>query len=222
MANNGIGSLNDLRKKITLTHESISTSYHEAGHVIYGLIKGWKIEAVTIFELKKTKRINGFTHYSDPPNLPKSRDSEIFEHFIVSEIGLKYAGLVAEKCHFKKMSGSDKFPLFLRDGSSDDTLSAAALIKTYNLAPPGRKRYSYKKKLIRETQVLIEENWDAVTAVAHHLFKKKRLTFEDLRKILTKSGINKKYWKTQFANITYIYENSGGLDEKELKIILLP
>lgn len=222
MANHGVGSLSDLRKKITQTHEYISTSYHEAGHVIYGLVKGWKIESVYVFELKKTKRINGFTHYSDPPTLPKSQDSEIFDHFIVSEIGLKYAGLVAEKCHFKKMSGSDKFPLFLRDGSSDDTLSAAALIKTHNLATPGRKRYAYKKKLIRETQLVIEDNWDAVTAVAHALFKKKRLSFDDLRKILTKNTKNKKYWKTQFANITYIYENSGGLDENNLKYILLP
>lgn len=222
MANHGVGSLSDLRKKITQNHESIFTSYHEAGHVIYGLVKGFKIESVSIFELKKNKRINGFTHYSEPPNLTNAKDSEAFQYFLVSDICLKYAGLVAEKCHFKKMSGSDKFPLFLRDGSSDDTLSAAALIKSYNLAPPGRKRYSYKKKLIRETQEVIENNWDAINIVAHALFKKKSLSFQDLRKVLIKNAQDKKYWKKQFANISYIYENSEGLDENKLKSILLP
>lgn len=220
MANHGVGSLSDLRKKITQTHEFISTSYHEAGHTIYGLVKGFKIESVCIFENKKSKRIEGFTHYIGPNIVPNDEDLQFY--ILNTEICLRYAGLVAEKCHFKKISGSDKFPLFLRDGSSDDTLTAAAQINSYNLAPSGRKRYAYKKKLIKETQESIENHWDSVTDVAHALFKKKTLTYEDLRKILMRNPKTKKYWKEQFKNISYIYENESALDENNLKYILLP
>lgn len=63
MANNGVGSLKDIRKKFHFTHELISTAYHESGHTIYGLVKLLKIESVCVFENKKSKRIEGFTHY---------------------------------------------------------------------------------------------------------------------------------------------------------------
>jgi hypothetical protein len=221
MANHGVETLSGLRKKITQTHELISTSYHESGHTIYGLVKGFKIDSVSVFENKKSQRIDGFTHYNGP-GLSSLEDKELFSYVLNTEICLRYAGLVAEKCHFKKMSGSDKFPLFLRDGSSDDTLTAAAQINDYNLAPPGRKRYAFKQKLIKETQLVVNENWDSVTDVAHALFKKRRLTYEDLRKVLTKNAKNKKYWKSQFNNISYIYENAASLDENDLKTILLP
>lgn len=220
MANRGVASISDLRKKITQIHEFISTSYHEAGHTIYGLIKGLKIESVAIFKNNKSKRVDGITHYIDPNNV--ITDKELKNYILNAEICLKYAGLVAEKCHFQKISGSDKFHIFLRDGSSDDTLTAAAQIKLHNLAPPGRKRYSFKKKLIKETQETIEKHWDSVIDVAHALFKKKRLTYEDLKKILLKNPKTKKYWKEQFKKISLIYQNEGVVDENNIKYILLP
>ncbi len=208
MANNGVGSIGDFRKKVTKTYEFISTSYHEAGHTIYGLLHLMKIESVMVFEDKKHRRINGFTHYHSP-HLDKIEDGKVLNDRISAEIGLSYAGLVAEKHQFALASGSDKFPLFLKDGSSDDTMGASAIIRKYNVAPPGRKRYEYKKKTIIKVRYELQEHWNAVTVIAHALFRRKQLTFSDLKDLLTKKTKNKKFWKEQFKTIASIYMDDG-------------
>ena len=215
----GTGTIGEIRKKVTKTHELISTAYHEAGHTVYALLHHMFVQSVYIFEHKKWKRIHGFTHYNSP-SVSSIKDSDLQQSLLINEIKLSYAGLTAEKYHFKCISGSDKFPMFLKDGSSDDTLSAAALMKKYNLAPPGKKRYNYKQKLIRETLHELQLHWDAVTVIAHALFKHKKLSFEDLRLLLTKKTRNKKFWTEQFKEISFIYENAATLDEKQLKYIL--
>ena len=74
MTNNGVGTIANVRKKFHSTHELITTSYHEAGHAVYGLLKCMKIEEVSVFENKKTKRIEGFTYYKSPtPEARKTR-----------------------------------------------------------------------------------------------------------------------------------------------------
>jgi len=60
------GSIGEIRKKVTKTHELISTSYHEAGHVIYALLHFMLVDSVQIYEDKKLKRINGVTYYDFP------------------------------------------------------------------------------------------------------------------------------------------------------------
>jgi hypothetical protein len=219
MAIKSAGSINKIRKQVHFTHELISTSYHEAGHAIYGLLHFMIVEAVCVYENSKNKRFEGFTQY-DAPDISTISDPELFQALLKSEISIKYAGLAAEKYHFKNISGSDKFPMFLRDGSSDDTLTAAELIRKYNVAPPGRKRYTYKKKLINETLHELQEHWDAVTVVAHALFKKRKLDFNDLKLLLTKKTKNKIFWKNKFKNIQYIFDNASTLDEETFKIIL--
>lgn len=219
MVNNGVGSIDDIRKKITKIHELISTSYHEAGHTVFGLLHGMKIESVCVFQNKRNKRVEGFTHYNSP-DMEEIEDADLFNYLLNSEICIKYAGLAAEKYHFKTISGSDKFPIFLRDGSSDDTLTAAALIRQYNVAQPGKKRYAYKKKVIRETLHILQDNWEAVTLVAHALFQKNHLSYNELKDLLIKKSSNKQFWKEQFKAINYICENHETLDEKSLKSIL--
>lgn len=219
MANNGVGSIKDIRKKAYQVHELISTSYHEAGHTIYGLLHCMKIESVYVFEAPKSKRIEGFTHYNSP-TLDSIQDSTLLMDRIHAEIGLSYAGLAAEKRYFKISSGSDKFPLFLRDGSSHDTHSASQIIKKYNLAPAGKKRYDFKKKIIKEVNQELQENWDAVTLVAHALFQKKKLYFSELKTLLTKKGPNKEFWKQHFKAICYQYDNAHILGEKDFKYML--
>jgi hypothetical protein len=196
--------LNDLdliREKITNTHDFISTSYHEAGHTIYALLHFIKVDSVRVFVDKKTERVGGLTWYRLPPRIDHNTDL----NFAKSEICLKYAGLVAEKHHFKQISGSDKFPLFLKDGSSEDTITAAKLIKRHNLAPPGKPRYNYKKKLIGKTLKELQKHWEAVTVVAHRLFNKKRISFDELRKMLTTQIADKEFWKTQFNLIDQVF-----------------
>lgn len=220
MANNGVGSLDQVRKKLTYTTDLISTSYHEAGHTIYGLLHFMKVSSVWVFENKKYKRVEGFTHYELPVELSEMKDSALCAEIVKAEIRLKYAGLAAEKYHFKSISGSDKYPLFLRDGSSDDNLEAVTLIKEYNLALPGKKRYNFKKKLIKETLEDLQDNWDAVTIIAHALFKKKRLSYVSLKKLLTKHTNDPEFWKQNFSILDSIFNKQNPLDEKEIKYIL--
>lgn len=219
MANNGVGTIDKVRKKVTYTHELISTSYHEAGHTVYALLHHMKVPLVYVYENRKYKRIDGFCHYEMFRDLSNITDEFLFSQRVHAEICIKYAGLTAEKYHFKNISGSDKFPMVLRDGSSEDTLSAAALIKQYNLAEPGRKRYAYKKLLIKETLSELRQHWDAVTLVSHALFNKKKLTYEDIKILLSRKTKDKEFWKNQFKLIDYIFDNIEALDEKELKSI---
>lgn len=199
MPNYTIDSIKDIRKKVTHIHESISTAFHEAGHAIYGLLHFVKIETVYIFQDKKTKRICGVTNFYNPfYNIDNYHMLQKSAKIVAC---LNYAGLVAEKYHFKNISGSDKFPLFWKNGSSNDTLAAITLIKRYNLAPPGRKRYLFKKKLIKETYNELREHWNSVTLIAHELFKRKKLYYSDLERLLIKESDNKKFWKKQFKNI---------------------
>jgi hypothetical protein len=220
MAKNGKGSISNIRKKITYLHEIISTSYHEAGHAIYSLICGMRVPYACIFKNKKNKRVQGFCHY-ETPDLDLITDPSLVFSLVNYEIGIKYAGLTAEKYHFKIISGSDKFPMFLRDGSSDDTLSAALLIRQYNIAPPGKKRYSYKKRKINQVLKSLKDYWEDVTLLAHLLFKKKRLSFFNIKNLLLKKSPNKKFWISQFKMISDIFDKNMHLDEKYLKLNLV-
>lgn len=214
------GTIFDIRKKISSTHEMISTSYHESGHAVYSLIYGMRISSICMFENKKNNRIEGFCYY-EVPNIEKISDPNLILYLLNVEIGIKYAGLTAEKYFFKIISGSDKFPIFLRDGSSDDTLSAAAIIRQYNVAPPGKKRFDFKKKKINQVLADLTQYWDDVTLLAHALFSKKKLSFQDIKNLFLKKSPNKKFWKDKFKTISLIFEKNTDLDEKDLKIKFL-
>ena len=204
-------------KKAAFIHNLISTSYHEAGHAVYGLLHLMKVELVQIMK-EKNNFVNGLTHF-DYISIYNDTAEDIKLSAIYAEIGLRYAGLTAEKYHFKNISGSDKFPMFLKNGSSEDTLHAANLIKLHNLAPPGKKRYVFKKKFIAYVLSRLQNNWGDVNLVAHGLFQKKRLYYTDLKSLLTKKSENKEFWREQFKAIDYIYK-SGALDDNKLRIIL--
>jgi ATP-dependent Zn protease len=216
----GSGSIAEIRKKVTKTHEFISTSYHEAGHTIYGLLHLMKVTSVSVFENKKIKRIHGLTCYDYPIELDEIQDPDLLNTLAKCEVGISYAGLIAEKTLFRSISGSRQTPTFISYGSHEDNKSARAVIKKYNLAPPGPKRTAYKQKLSREVQNELHTHWDAVMIVSHALFKHRRLSYADLFELLTKKTNNKKFWKDQFKRINYFYDNSSSLDEKDLKSIL--
>lgn len=200
------GSIKEIRKKVTSTHECISTSYHEAGHVVFGLLSSFYILSVCVFQNKKTKRWDGFTHYNSA-ELSDVSDPELLSQFLDLEVGIKYAGLVSERAHFKNISGSDKFPFYWKDGSSDDTRTAAELIKKYSTISAGRKRYAYKQRIIRHSHNMLQQHWGAVTLIAHALFRKKKLYFEDLKQLLIKRSDDKNFWKLQFKTIENIYSD---------------
>lgn len=217
---NGTGSIADIRKKVTKTHEFISTSYHEAGHAIYALLHMMRVSSVSVFENKKLKRIHGNTYYDYPSDFDEIQDPELLGTLVRAEVGISYAGLIAEKTLFRSISGSRQTPTFISDGSGEDNKAARLIIKKYNLAPPGLKRTAYKQKVLREVQHDLHAHWDAVTVVSHALFKHRKLTFNDLQELLTKKTRNKKFWKEQFKKISYFYDNNQTLDENDLKSML--
>lgn len=73
---------------------------------------------------------------------------------------------------------------------------------------------------MREAQNELHAHWDAVTLVAHALFRHRKLNYQNLQELLTKRSKNKKFWKEQFKKISYFYDKSKSLDEFDLKIIL--
>jgi len=214
-------SIADIRKKSTYTQDLICTSYHEAGHAIFTLLHNMRVPLINLFENKTNKRVEGYCRYETPIELEDIKDPELFNYQLIAEIKIKYAGLAAEKYHFKTVSGSDKFPMFLRYGSSDDTLSAAALIKQFNLVAPGKKRYNYKQKLIKDTTQLLIEHWDAVVLISHRLFQKKKINYQQLKNILTKKTKNTEFWKNKFKKIEFIFKNLDELDELKIKPIFI-
>ena len=150
----------------------------------------------------------------------QSQDPGFRNYQLKSDIYINYAGLMAEKIFYQDVTGSKIFPNVLKEGIEADIQAVAKIIKTNDLAPAGRKRYLYKKKMMRETRNLLEQHWDVVKIVAHELFEKKRLTHNDLKKIICAKASNRKFWKKQFVHITEFVEKSKALDSKDLKIIL--
>lgn len=216
----GNGSIGEIRKKVTKTHEFISTSYHEAGHAIYALLHLMRVSSVSVFENKKIKRVHGITYYDYPNDLDSIQDPDLLNSLVRADIGNCYAGLIAEKSLYRSISGSYQTPMFISDGSSDDNKGAREMIKKYNLAPPGPKRAAFKAKLMREVQHELHSHWGDVTLIAHALFRHRKLTYADLQELLTKRSKNKKFWKEQFKKISYFYDNSEHLDEKDLKSLI--
>ncbi len=184
------------------TYDQITCSIHESGHALCALFFNMKVDMVHLFDDKKTKRVAGMTYFIHA--MANENDSNaLFTSLIESEICVNYAGLLAEKCHFKKISGSDKYPGSWKNGSFDDTTSAARLLSFISI--PGKERHLLKKKIMGEAYFILNKYWDDITLISHALFKKRKIFFSDLKNILTKKSKNKVFWKKQFRNIIYIF-----------------
>jgi len=186
-------AVNAEMRKLAKHFDQIMTAFHESGHTICGLLHAFKVDAVVIFERKKDKRIEGFTLYNDT----QRHDNR----WLNSELQVSYAGIAAEQILFQKLSGFNKLPLFLKEGSSDDIVSAGQLLHKHNVCPPGRKRLQFKKKIMATTSRQLTKYWDDVILVAHALLQNKCLYFQDLKHLLTKKSKNKRIWQTQFQKL---------------------
>src|SRR5258708_40182470 len=94
-------SLSSVRKKVTHTHELIGTSHHEAGHTIYALLHFMMVYSVRVFQNKKSKRIEGFTHFYPLVETHNLDASPLRDDRLNAEVGFYYAGLVSEKYQYK-------------------------------------------------------------------------------------------------------------------------
>lgn len=223
MANKGIGSTSDIRKKLSFDYELITTCYHEAGHTISGILNYFMISEVGIEITKEGKKTidAGYTNFFPPLEFEEINDENLFNIFLISEIQMNYAGLAAEKLFYKELCGTDQLPMFLKYGSYADRDRVAELIKKYNLAPPGKKRHSLKKKLFNESRWALEDYWPDVKLVSHTLFSKRKLYWDDIKNLLMRKSTNKTFWKKRFKDIDCIFEAAKTDDEHLVHSILI-
>jgi len=192
-------SVENISKQINHLYEIISTNFHEAGHTICGLLNFVKIESVSV-SLNSKNYIEGSTNYCClQPN-----DSSL-KNFVTSEVSLKYAGTIAEKIHFKMISGSDKFPSCLKAGSSDDVATAAKLMAKFNLAPSGKERIELKKSLQNKVEQDLIFYWEDVVLIAQALYRDKALSYLEIKKILLSQSPKNLFWTQRLQEIEDIY-----------------
>jgi hypothetical protein len=209
----------NITQKLSRDYELISVSYHEAGHCLFGLLNHIKITTVAVNSETNNSEDLGYTQYEIAEI--EHQDTNVLNRLLMAEIGINYAGLAAERIYYKDICGSDKLPMMLKGGSSEDIKTAASLIKKFELAAPGKKRYAFKQKMLRDCKLLLEEHWEAVKLIAHSLYRHKKLTFFDLKDILTKKSSNKEFWKTRFKEINLLFDSPTQLDVKTIRSILI-
>jgi ATP-dependent Zn protease len=205
-------------EKIANQFDYILTAYHEVGHAIYALLHLMQVKCVLIFENKEFERIDGLTYYNYLSQLDSVIEAGFSRVPIRYEIGMNYAGLIAEKILLQSITGSAKTPMFVSEGSCDDNKNARALIQKYGIAEAGKQRGKYKQKLMKEIRDEIDEYWDDIVLVSHALFSSHKLRFDELRKLLERRSDNKIFWKEQFRKIDRLY--SSTIDTESLRIIL--
>lgn len=207
--------------KLAQNYRTISVAYHEAGHVICGLLHFMQVYEVKVNELQRG--VSGITHFNVlyMDQAYDQLDTKIRDYMITSDLLMQFAGLSAEKLFFKDLSGSDNFPLVLKLGAEPDFRRAAEIIKKYNLAEAGNKRYLFKKKMFRHTTNLLKDFWADIKLVAHELYNKRKMTYDDLCQLLSKKSSNKKFWKKQFKNIDTLYSENSNIDKATAMLILL-
>lgn len=209
----------DFKKKVAKSYDTISVSYHEAGHAISALLYFIKVDYVSIKKNEEYQRMEGITNVFS--NLENFEDIDLFTYYLNSEIYFYYAGLVSEKLLYLKISGSDKFPSFLRDGSSLDTENAARLITKYHTYNPGEERFRYKKRVTKKLIDILDYYWNDVELLSHLLFKKKKINYNQIKSLLTRKSLHKNFWKKQFKKINFLYKtHSKPLDINKVKTII--
>ncbi len=135
---------------------------------------------------------------------------------VQADIGIAYAGLIAEKHQFGLISGLPNLPRELRGGAFYDTKNAYAHMQRYQMCRPGkdRLRYKHEMKAIVKSELLVY--WSDVVLLAHELLEHEVLSYASIKKLLlTKSEHS---WKKTFQNI----ETIPSLDESNALLLLSP
>ncbi len=210
------------KSKLAVEFSLITTAFHEAGHALVALLNHGYVHFTALYVNKKSSATDdlGKVEYDGAADLSAIQDSDLLNHLLMVDISIYQAGLASEKLFYKDICGTDQLPYVIKEGSHIDFSYVSDIIKKYNLAAPGKKRYAFKKKTFRKTQRLLSENWDDVKLIAHLLFQKKKIYFEDFKQLLTKKSSSKQYWKEQFKAIEMLHESSTDLSEAQIKKLL--
>lgn len=203
-----------IMKQQSSDYELIASAYHEAAHTIVALANLVLVDKVSI-----TVDMGGDTFYSCYH--ADNTESEILKKLIViAEIKTIYAGLVGEKMYYRDISGNTKLPMHLRIGSSSDNKVGSNLIRKYKLAKSGKETVLLKRHIKDEAEKFLLKHWSAVKAVAHSLYKKKKLNTAELKYILIRNIDDKDFWKEIFKKIKILYEQKKDLSEKTLRSLI--
>ena len=203
-------------QKMAHDYEVIAMAFHESAHCICALFNFILIHDVHVMS---DKHQHGNTAY-ETHNLNEIESKILSKILLIYEIQTLYAGLVGEKIYYKEICGSDKFPMHLRIGCSNDIQSAAKLIHTYDLASPGKPRLLFKKQIQNDTKNILLNYWSDIRLISHMLYKFKELNLDDIKYFLSYKSNNKEFWKNRLKEIKNIYSKDD-INEKELKDILL-
>jgi len=201
-------------KKQSIDYSLIAASHHESGHCLVALLNLIQVSDVGVaIDGSDAVGLTQFYMYKNTV----IEDRELHELLVLSDLLVAYAGLQAERLYYKDICGSSKFPLHLKVGSAEDTASAYKLIRTNNLATPGKETSILKKKLQSEVEQMLIAYWSDVKLVAHSLYQRRKLYFRDLKNLLTRNNDNKDFWKSQFKTINFIHHDSKVPGEQEVK-----
>ena len=194
---------NYLKKNFSNQYYFIHSCFHEAGHVIYGLLLGIKILKVE-FENDWVFG-SAYTTYDffddDKLKVLKKTDLKTTKKIIEKEIEMKYAGEAADLLYFNKSSGLKKLPYHISVGSSLDRQEISVLINKYKIVPAGKKRQIYKKEKLEKVTHNLNKYWDDVSLISHELFSDKFIDYHKIKNILLKKSTNKEEWLNIFGNI---------------------
>ncbi len=213
--------VNKIIKKKSQHLDLIFISIHEAGHAILYLLNSFIVNNIVITKSSDpTLSYSAYTTHQAYINFSDNFTDELKNKIIIGEISSLYAGLAAEKYYFKVISGIETFPMVLQNGCYSDNATAAKLIKSYNLAPAGKKRYLLKKKIIKETEKTLQNYWEDVLLISKRLIKSKKIDKKQLKRLLTTKSLKKDFWKKLYSIIEYLDDNHQKISSDEIISLL--
>jgi hypothetical protein len=201
-------------KILSRNDSMIFTCYHEAGHIIVGSLMFFNITYVII----KTS-MEGDTNYETIDNNIIDNCELLYYHNIAN-INMYYAGIISERILYKDITGSNILPRSLERYANYDMKNVSSFLMNKKLVKPGTSTYIFKKKIVNLLNKLMLKYWSDVKLIAHALYNNRKLYHYDIRNILTKKSVNKKFWKQQFKYInSYLYKKKK-LNLNDIKFLI--
>jgi hypothetical protein len=194
-------SIHYIKSKIFSEYDKISTSYHEVGHIICAIYHYLKPHELKIFKEADNYHYEGIAVYESYSDfLSKARKQDV-KKLCYSEISISYAGTVAERLLFSRISGKNKLLKVLHGFSTEDFKEVNYIINKYNLAKPGRLRKRLKSKITTYTENVLTTFWQDVELLSYKLISKGSLKEKEIRSLLVNESTNKKVWTHRYKVI---------------------
>lgn len=180
--------------RVVSNYQDISTCYHESGHIICALLSFCEVSSAEI------KSADEAYVYYDCPDIESANNKTKFS-LIKKEIGIRYAGVLAEKIFFQNLHPLDTMPMSVKIGSSDDFKTASDIIRKYNVVKSGKDRQKFKNKIKLKIEKLLHYHWKDVALIANVLLDKKKINFNKIKTVLSTKSSKAKKWKMVFEKI---------------------